>query len=95
MNLTGVGQTKMFMKFKTMRNSKGLRAIACEDEGNELLVDHKTLIEWNIIPKGFPLPMDPQDRVRRLMTYLRKWWISKNILVNHTVCCTKNVKNQA
>ena len=47
-----------------MRNTNFLRAIVSEDEGNKILVDLKTLIEWNIIPKCFPLPMDPRDRVR-------------------------------
>ena len=74
MNLTMVGHSEMFIKFKTIRNTKVLKVIVCEDEGNKILVVLEKLIEiqWIIIPKCFSLPMGP----RRLMTYLRKWWIS-------------------
>ena len=64
MQLAVIGQTEMFIKFKTMRNTKVLRGIVCEEEGDEILVDLDTLIKWSIIPKSFPLPMDPKERVR-------------------------------
>ena len=71
MRLTVVEQIEMFIKFNTMRNTKVHMAIVCEEEGNEILVDLDTPIEWNIVPKCFLLPLDPQDGVRNLMTYLR------------------------
>ena len=61
MKLTVVGQTEMFIKFKTM---KVLRAIVCEDEANKILVDLETFVEWSIIPKCFPLLMNTEDLVR-------------------------------
>ena len=62
MKLTVVGQTEMFIKFKTMKTTKFLRA--CEDEDNEILVDLETFVEWSIIPKCFPLLMNTEDLVR-------------------------------
>ena len=47
-----------------MKFAKVLKAIVCADEGDEILIDLETLVDWNIIPKCFPLPMNAQDRVR-------------------------------
>ena len=33
------------------------------DEGDEVLVDLETLIDWEILPECFPLPIDINDRV--------------------------------
>ena len=44
----------MFVKFKTMKSTKVLKAIVCVDEGKEILVDLEMLMDWNIIPKCFP-----------------------------------------
>ena len=52
----------MFVKFKAMRNTKNLRAILCEEAGDKILVDLDTLIQWSIILKCFPLPMDLRER---------------------------------
>ena len=46
-----------------MKNTKVLRAIVCEEEGDDILVDMETLIQWSIIPRSFLLPMDPKERV--------------------------------
>ena len=52
----------MFLNFKAMRNTKNLRSIVCEEAGNEILVNLDTLIQWSIILKCFPLPMDLRER---------------------------------
>ena len=54
MKLSVVGQMEMFIKFKTMKSTKVLKAIVCVDEGKEILVDLEMLMDWNIIPKCFP-----------------------------------------
>ena len=56
MKLSLVGQTEIFVCFRTMKPTKVLRAIVCADKGDEILVDLKMLVDWNIIPKCFPLP---------------------------------------
>ena len=60
--LTVVGQTSMFIKFKTMKKTKTLRALVVAEEGEEVLVDLETLVNWGILPDCFPLPMDENDR---------------------------------
>ena len=66
LKFTVVGQIKMFIKFKIMKNTKVLRAIVCEEESNEILFDLDTFLEWNIIPKCFSLLIDPRERVRNV-----------------------------
>ena len=61
--MTVIGQTEMFLNFKTLRNTKVLRAIVCEKAGDEIVVDLDTLIKCSIIPMCFSLPMDPRERV--------------------------------
>ena len=63
MQMTVIGQTEMFFNFKTLRNTKVLRAIVCEKAGDEIVVDLDTLIQFSIIPMCFSLPMDPRERV--------------------------------
>merc|ERR1711888_559369 len=60
--LTVVGQTSMFIKFRTMKKTKTLRALVVAEEGEEVLVDLETLVNWGILPDCFPLPMDENDR---------------------------------
>ena len=43
--LTVVGQTSMFVKFKTMKTTKSLRALVVAEEGEEVLVDLESLVE--------------------------------------------------
>ena len=58
MKLSVVGQCP-----KTMKTTKIVRAIVVADEGEEVLIDMETLIQWGIIPECFPLPMNMSDRV--------------------------------
>ena len=58
MKLTEVKQTGMFIMV--------LRAIVCEEEGDEILVDLDMLIQWSIIPRSFLLPVDPKERLRNV-----------------------------
>ena len=62
MQLTVIGQTEFFVEFKSMRNTNKLKAIMCHEAGVEILDDLGTLIQWTIIPKCFPLPMDSRER---------------------------------
>ena len=39
-----------------------LRALVVADEGDEVLVDLETLVDWGILPRCFPLPIDENDR---------------------------------
>ena len=52
----------MYVKFKDMKNTKELRALVVAEEGQEVLVDLETLVDWGIIPDCFPLPMDENER---------------------------------
>ena len=52
----------MFIKFKNMKTIKKLRALVVADEGDEVLVDLETLVDWGILPSCFPLPIDENDR---------------------------------
>ena len=60
--LTVVGQTSMFIKFKTMKTTKSLRALVVAEEGEEVLVDLESLVQWGILPSCFPLPINEDDR---------------------------------
>ena len=77
MKLSVVGQCP-----KTMKTTKIVRAIVVADEGEEVLIDMETLIQWGIIPVYFHLTMNMNDRVgggperqsgvlRRLSTFLK------------------------
>ena len=48
----------MFINFCTIKKTKKLRALIVVDEGEEVLVDLETLVEWGILPECFPLPID-------------------------------------
>ena len=45
MQLTVIRQTEMLFNLKAMRNTKVLRAIVCEEAGDEILVNSDTLIQ--------------------------------------------------
>merc|ERR1711888_246939 len=61
-SLTVIGQTSMYVKFKSIKNTRELRALVVAEEGEEVLVDLETLVDWGIIPDCFPLPMDENER---------------------------------
>ena len=61
MRLSVVGQTTMYINFKTMKTTRSLAPLAWLMK--EVLVDLETLIEWGIIPERIPLPIDINDRV--------------------------------
>ena len=58
MQLMVIGQIEFFVKFKTMRNTKVLKAIVWQEAGDEILINLDTLFQLTIILKCFPLPMD-------------------------------------
>ena len=57
-----VGQTEFWVKMKSMKKLKKVHALVAEEAGDEVLLDLDTLIDWSIIPKSFPLPMDENER---------------------------------
>ena len=63
MRVSVVGQTTMYINFKTMKTTKKVRAIVVADEGGKVLIDMETLIQWGIIPECFHLPINISDRV--------------------------------
>ena len=63
MKLSVVGQTTMNINFKTMKTTKKVIAIVVADDGGEVLNELETLVQWGIIPKCFPLPINMSDRV--------------------------------
>ena len=54
MQLTVIRQIEFFVQFKVMRYTKMLMTIVCEDEGDDMIVDLDSLIQWTIIHKCSP-----------------------------------------
>ena len=57
------------MKIDNMKHPKLIKALVAENAGSEILIDLDLLVEWTILPKDFPLPMDPnerEDKVRKV-----------------------------
>ena len=63
-DMTIIGQAVFWIKFDIMRNPKRMRVLICEEEGDEILIDVQSLVDWSILPPNFPEPMDPKERVR-------------------------------
>ena len=66
--LTIIGQATIWIKFDIIRRHKKMRVLICEEEGDEILIDIQSLVEWSIIPPNFPMPMDPNERERVRVT---------------------------
>jgi hypothetical protein len=41
-----------------------MRVLICEEEGDEILIDVKSLVDWSILPRNSPEPQDPKEKVR-------------------------------
>ena len=52
------------MKFDILKNPKRMRVLICEEEGDEILIDVQSLVDWSILPPNFPEPQDPKEKVR-------------------------------
>ena len=57
-----VGQTDFWVKFDNLKHPKKIHALVAEEAGDEILIDLDLLVEWSILPKNFPLPMDEEER---------------------------------
>jgi hypothetical protein len=66
--LTIIGQATIWIKFDIIRRPKKMRVLICEEEGDEILIDIQSLVDWSIIPPNFPMPMDPKERKRVRVT---------------------------
>jgi hypothetical protein len=62
--LTNIGQAVLWIKFEIIQNPKKIRVLICEEEGDEVLIDIQSMVDWSILPPNFPMPMDPKERVR-------------------------------
>ena len=47
--LSSIGQCTFFVKFDILKKAKKIRALVCSDEGNEILIDLQSLIDWTIM----------------------------------------------
>ena len=45
-----------------MKYPKLIEALVARNAGSEILIDLDLLVEWTILPKDFPLPMNPEER---------------------------------
>ena len=57
-----VGQCSFWVKFDNMKHQKKISGLVAEQAGQEILIDLDLLVEWTILPKDFPNPMDPKER---------------------------------
>ena len=57
-----VGQTEMYVKMETMKKVKRVHPLIARQAHDKILLDLNTLIEWSILPKNFPQPMNEKDR---------------------------------
>jgi lambda repressor-like predicted transcriptional regulator len=63
-DLTIIGQATFYVKFDIIQNPKKMRVLVCKEEGDEILIDVQSLVEWSILPPNFPEPQDPKEKVR-------------------------------
>ena len=40
-----------------------MRVLICEEEGDTILIDVQSLVDWSILPPNFPEPQDPKEKV--------------------------------
>ena len=45
-----IGQAIFWVKFDIMKNPKRMRVLICEEEGDEILIDVQSLVDWSILP---------------------------------------------
>ena len=45
-----------------LKHLKLIQALVVKNAGSEILIDLDLLVEWTILPRDFPLPMDPEER---------------------------------
>ena len=65
--LTVIGQADFWVKFKSLREAKRVKALVCEEQGDEILVDLDSLIQWSIVHKDFPLPQCPKEKPHKII----------------------------
>ena len=63
-DMTIIGQATFFVKFDILKNPKRMRVLICEEEGDEILINVQSLVDWSILPPNFPEPQDPKEKVR-------------------------------
>jgi hypothetical protein len=67
-DMTIIGEATFYVKFNILKNPKKMRVLICEEEGDEILIDVQSLVDWSILPANFPEPQDPKEKVRLTKT---------------------------
>ena len=57
-----IGQCHINVKIEGMKNVKRMHCLVANQCDDEILIDLNTLMEWSILPKCFPMPMDENER---------------------------------
>ena len=85
-----VGQTKFWVQFDNFKYKKQVHGLVSDEDGDEILLDKSTLIEWSIIPSNFPEPQDQTEKAKvskakRLVTVEEKRGSRRTKMVFHNL----------
>ena len=67
-----VGQTEFWVKFDNLKHPKKIHALVAEEAGDEILIDLDLLVEWSILQKNFPMPMDEEEKETKIQKVMIK-----------------------
>ena len=60
-----IGQASLWLAFNNLKGAKELKVLIARQEVVEILITLDSLMEWSIIPKDFPMPKDPKQKIER------------------------------
>lgn len=64
--LTVLGQCSFFVNFQILREAKEVKALVIEEQGNEVLIDLDSLINWSIVAPNFPFPQQDSEKSNKV-----------------------------
>ena len=67
-----IGQCEMNVKIEGMKKVKRIHFLVANQSDDEILIDLATLVEWSILPKCFPMPMDEKERETKSKKRVKK-----------------------
>ena len=60
-----IGQASLWLAFNNLKGAKELKLLFTRQEVVEIMISLDSLMEWSIIPKYFPMPQDPKQKIMR------------------------------
>ena len=60
-----IGQASLWLAFNNLKGAKELKLLIARLEVVEIMISPVSLMEWSIMPKDFPMPQDPKQKIKR------------------------------